>query len=209
LYEGGPRLELNRPALLLQPAKPGGHSFFISSIPSSSFAPALSSASACHRPLAFLSTRPPPLSPSNPPCAHASLAPCAHASLSPLQAREGREAQTRRGPRSLGARPRPAYRGTGRWVEGTLEIFRIEFGFWGLCWLARPAFEEPLSLQPPPLSFIKSSPLSSIQNSLRQASGDIFRLLHSLMDRDCPLEKGGMDEMFMDITAMAVRGQLL
>ncbi|KAG1658991.1 hypothetical protein FOA52_008693 [Chlamydomonas sp. UWO 241] len=37
----------------------------------------------------------------------------------------------------------------------------------------------------------------------RQASGAIMRLLQSKLARGCPFEKGGLDEMFMDVTAMA------
>ncbi|GAX85201.1 hypothetical protein CEUSTIGMA_g12621.t1 [Chlamydomonas eustigma] len=37
----------------------------------------------------------------------------------------------------------------------------------------------------------------------RQSSGEIIRLLQSLIHKSCAFEKGGLDEMFMDVTCMA------
>ena len=38
-----------------------------------------------------------------------------------------------------------------------------------------------------------------------QASGEIMRLLQSEAGPSCPFEKGGLDEYFLDVTALAVR----
>jgi hypothetical protein len=49
------------------------------------------------------------------------------------------------------------------------------------------------------MSFNIASWISSLQSS-----GEIIRLLQSLLHKSCLFEKGGLDEMFMDVTCMAV-----
>ena len=42
-----------------------------------------------------------------------------------------------------------------------------------------------------------------------QASAEILQLLQGLLRLGCPLEKGGLDEVFMDVTEMAVSSTLM
>ena len=58
-------------------------------------------------------------------------------------------------------------------------------------------------------SAVRTPQQSSPHPGHLQASSEILQLLQSLLRLGCPLEKGGLDEVFMDVTEMAVSSTLM